>query len=376
MVTPLGSTIVSASSLPIDPTIARDPQKLVGKREPSSSQIATTSGERLGLPRAFMSASVAVSPATMPSAPSSRPPCRTVSMCDPVTITLPFSVPSSRPQRLPTASRRVSSPAFFIHRSTQSPASAHAVPYRGRAAPPPRTAPRLATLLAHFARRPLDHLVALGMHTDERVEPRRHLESDREQAVGHAMKVLDAAFTHECLEPHDAAPGERRQLREVLGNHPAPEAKVDECLLGRDGDLRIEGRDGRGRWMGVERHLEDRGNAAARRTARPRLPSLPLGAARLVEVDVRINDAGEHDEAARVDDFVAALHFTSYGADGSIRDGNVGGLLASREDYGTGTYENGVAHRTSSITISCAPSQSVSLPISGNCSCPCVIVAK
>ena len=113
--------------------------------------------------------------------------------------------------------------------------------FRGRRSCAAPRQPIHATLLAHFARRPLDHLVALGMHTDERVEPRRHLESDREQAVGHAMKVLDAAFTHECLEPHDAAPGERRQLREVLGNHPAPEAKVDECLPGRDGDLRIEG---------------------------------------------------------------------------------------------------------------------------------------
>src|SRR3989454_2521074 len=103
--------------------------------------------------------------------------------------------------------------------------------FRGRRS---RAAPRQpihATLLAHFARRPLDHLPALGMNTDKRVEPRRHLESDREQAVGHAMKILDAAVTHERLEPYDAAPGERRQLREVLGNHSTPETKVDECLL-------------------------------------------------------------------------------------------------------------------------------------------------
>src|SRR5262245_24676426 len=77
----------------------------------------------------------------MPSAPSSRPPRRTVSMCDPVTIDLPCSVPATRPQMLPTPSRRVSSPTFFIQRSTSSPARAQAVPYSGRYVPPSGCAP-------------------------------------------------------------------------------------------------------------------------------------------------------------------------------------------------------------------------------------------
>ena len=128
--------------------------------------------------------------------------------------------------------------------------------------------------------------------------------------------------------------------------------------------------------MGVERHLEDRGDAAARRAPGPGLPALPLGAARLVEVDMAVDYAGEHDQTPGIDDFCAIRDLTADGGDDAIGDGNVGGLLASREDYGAATYENGVAHRTSSITISCAPSQSVSLPISGSCSCPCVIVAK
>ncbi len=214
------------------------------------------------------------------------------------------------------------------------------------------------------------------MHTDECVEPRRHFQSDREQAVGHAMKVLDAAVAHECLESDDAAPGERRQLREVFGNHPTPETEVDECLPGRDGDFCIEGWGRRRRWMGVERHFEYRGDAAARRTARSGLPALPLGAARLVEVDVAVDHAGKHYQSAGIDDLFAIRDLTANRGDDPIGDGDVGGLLASREDYGTATYDDGVAHRTSSITISCAPSQSVSLPISGSCSCPCVIVAK
>ena len=128
--------------------------------------------------------------------------------------------------------------------------------------------------------------------------------------------------------------------------------------------------------MSVERHLEDRGDAAARGAARPGLPALPLGAARLVEVDVAVDHAGEHDQTPGIDDCCAIRDLTADGGDDAIGDGDVGGLLASREDDGTATYDDGVAHRTSSITISWAPSQSVSLPISGSCSCPCVIVAK
>src|SRR6266852_5239506 len=111
--------------------------------------------------------------------------------------------------------------------------------------------------------------------------------------------------------------------------------------------------------------------------AAPRVPaSHPSHPARPVEVDVAVDHAGKHNQSAGIDDFFAIRDLTADGGDDAIGDGDVGGLLASREDYGTATYDDGVAHRTSSITISCAPSQSVSLPISASCSCPCVIVAK
>src|SRR2546423_9960639 len=72
--------------------------------------------------------------------------------------------------------------------------------FRGRGSAVAPREPIETSFLADLARRPLDHLLALSMHADERVEPRRHLQSDREHAVGHAREVVDAAVTHERLE--------------------------------------------------------------------------------------------------------------------------------------------------------------------------------
>src|SRR3989442_7899619 len=115
--------------------------------------------------------------------------------------------------------------------------------------------------------------------------------------------------------------------------------------------------------MSVERHLEDRGDAAARRASSAGLPALPLGAARLVEVDVAVDHAGEHGQTPGIDDCCAIRDLTADGGDDAIGDGDVGGLLASREDDRTAPYDDRVAHPTSSITISCAPFPSVRLAI-------------
>src|SRR2546429_6849323 len=56
---------------------------------------------------------------------------------------------------------------------------------------------------------------------------------------------------------------------------------------------------------------KDRGDAAARRAPRPGLPALPLGAARLVEVDMAVDYAGEHDQTPGIDDFCAIRGLTA-----------------------------------------------------------------
>src|SRR5207247_9041815 len=115
--------------------------------------------------------------------------------------------------------------------------------------------------------------------------------------------------------------------------------------------------------MGVERHLEDRGDAAARGAARPGLPALPLGAARLVEVDVAVDHAGEHDQTPGIDDCCAIRDLTADGGDDAIGDGDVGGLLASWEDDGTATSDDGAALSHSLIPISWASSTIIRMQV-------------
>ena len=94
-------------------------------------------------------------------------------------------------------------------------------------------------------------------------------------------------------------------------------------------------------------------------------------------MDVCIYDTGQDHEITCVDHFGAITDLAADGADDSIRDGDIGGSLAGREDdVATSNNEIGKRTHTSSIVMSCAPSQSVSLPISGSCSCPWVSVAK
>src|SRR6266545_775476 len=128
--------------------------------------------------------------------------------------------------------------------------------------------------------------------------------------------------------------------------------------------------------MRVERHFEDGRDAPGRRTARSRIPTFPLGAARLVEVDVGIDNARQDDQPGGVDDVFSIADLTADGADCAVRDGDVGGGLPCRKDGGAATDHEVRSSHTSSIVMSCAPSQSVSRPISGSCSWPCVSVAK
>src|SRR5437867_1801749 len=128
--------------------------------------------------------------------------------------------------------------------------------------------------------------------------------------------------------------------------------------------------------MCVERHFEDGRDAARRRTARSRLPPFPVGSTRFVEVDMGVYDTWQDDEPPGVDDFLSTADLTADGADGAVRDGDVGDGLPRRKDGGAAPDHEVRSSHTSSIVMSCAPSQRVSRPISDSCSWPCVSVAK
>ena len=69
------------------------------------------------------------------------------------------------------------------------------------------------------------------MDSDNRVEPRGGLEADREHAIGHARKIVDAAVAHEGFEAYDTALVQGLEMLEVVGDESAPETKVNQCLL-------------------------------------------------------------------------------------------------------------------------------------------------
>ncbi len=92
------------------PATVEDPNRVFGKRTPSSSPKASTSTPNgRSMPRARISSS-ATMPATTPSGPSYRPPSMTVSMCEPMSRRLSESGPSPgagrKPCMVPAASMR------------------------------------------------------------------------------------------------------------------------------------------------------------------------------------------------------------------------------------------------------------------------------
>jgi len=80
---------------------------------------------------------------------------------------------------------------------------------------------------------------------------------------------------------------------DVAGDRPTPETDVDVGLLGRDGTLDVQGGHVDRRRQAVQRHVDDRGDpTGGGRPGRGR-EALPLGAARLVDVHVRVDHAGQ-----------------------------------------------------------------------------------
>ena len=107
--------------------------------------------------------------------------------------------------------------------------------------------------------------------------------------------------TRKHLKPRTPASTSSSSSRGVARHDAAPERDVDVTLAARRRPLRLERRRGRRRGHAVERHVDDRRDAAGRGRARRGIEPFPVGAARLVDVDVRVDDARRDDEIAGVD---------------------------------------------------------------------------
>ena len=103
------------------------------------------------------------------------------------------------------------------------------------------------------------------------------------------------------LKTAHARVNERLDVAFVSGNDAAPERDVHVTVPTSGAAFRFERLDTRRRRNAVEGHVDDRRDAAGRRRARGRIEAFPVGAARLVDVHMRVDDAGRYEKVAAVD---------------------------------------------------------------------------
>ena len=112
-----------------------------------------------------------------------------------------------------------------------------------------------------------------------------------ERHVVGVRELVDAAVGHERLEADDAALGELLEVVEVAGHEAAPEAVVDARRGSRGRSLASNAAPSIVGGRRVQRHVEERREAARGQRRGAGLQPFPVRAARLVEVHVRVEAA-------------------------------------------------------------------------------------
>lgn len=146
-----------------------------------------------------------------------------------------------------------------------------------------------------------DPVGVLRVDEKDRAEPRDLRKRRAKILFGRVSELRNPGGDEEALETRDAPAVERSELREIARNDAAPEADVHERAPPRRGRFCPERGHRRRRRNAVERHVEDCCDATRRGGAGCRLEALPLRPPRLVDVDVRVHEAGHHDGVSVVD---------------------------------------------------------------------------
>ncbi len=140
----------------------------------------------------------------------------------------------------------------------------------------------------------------LRVHDEQAAEPGDLGERAAQLLPVELGELLDAGGRQERLEAEDPGVVQCAQVLDVVGQGAAPEADVDVCLGRGDGLLDAQVGDRRGGRDRVERHVDQGRDAAGGRRARGGPEALPLGAARVVDVHVGVDEAGQQDVVAEV----------------------------------------------------------------------------
>ena len=160
-------------------------------------------------------------------------------------------------------------------------------------APLGRDDKKFGVRLAVRRRRMLDGVGVLCMHDHQAVEG-GDLAHGRLELFGvHGRELVDTGVQQEAFEAEDARVVQRTEVTDVAGNGAAPEPDVD-MRLGLCGlALHLERGDVDGGRNAVERHVDQRRDSPCGSGPRRAGEPLPLGAAGIVDVHMRIDDAGK-----------------------------------------------------------------------------------
>ncbi len=132
------------------------------------------------------------------------------------------------------------------------------------------------------------------MGQQDRAQSRQFRQSLPQICFADIGEIVHSRRCEETLEPEHALPHQRLDLSHISRNYAAPESDIHPAFPARGCQLGAETLDRRRSRSGIERHVHERGHATGRRRFGCRAESLPLRPPGLVNVYVRIHQAGKY----------------------------------------------------------------------------------
>ena len=148
-----------------------------------------------------------------------------------------------------------------------------------------------------------------------------------------ARELGQTRVAHERLESDDSPLGHVGHVRHGAGHQPAPQREVCNGRGLERGAFAIELAHVHRAWGRIERHVEEERAAAGRKRAASRRTAFPVRPAGLVEVQVHVDQARHHQQAAGIDLQPAASDVRRHLANAAILDRHVRSLLTARRHH-------------------------------------------